>query len=794
MTQFTLRTLDGLVLEGPNGPLAVADPIALGGVCLVALAPGGSLDESEALLRLTPDLTAVAGRERLAQAIAALTGAAEATLLVPAGGRLTIDPARLTCDVELADDPNGGLERSRFLAGAALPDSPEFLEWVATVRPRVRLRAGVPAPIRKARRPGAIIIGAMAVLAVAAYYTIRPSVPPDFTRGDPLVLADLENTTGDTLFDKSLITAAAIGLRQSPQLSLLPQGRIASAFRRMGLERSDTAVFTLAQAREVAVRERVGYAIGFRLEPVGSGYRLSVQVVNGESGKVAIHSEAAAETKAGTIIALDRLLQDVRAGLGERRDERGARTLPLPAATTTSIEALRSYALGTRAWSGGKYQMAAELWRRALDLDTGFAMAMGSLGGYSYYHQDRTEGQRYYTEALKRTGRLTEWEQLELAHGFASYRERIDSALALGRLIAERYPSATSWYNYGTELLSFGRPAEAITALERVLTLDSAHAPTHINLATASKVLGRRRDALVHYEQAGRIDSLILSRGNVAHEYAGLLATEGRTADADRVYRRMLARPDLADRALGYRGLGFLLVWEGRLDAAVGAFRQAIDAARQQQDRGQVSLVRGHLFEALTLLMIGERADAGRALDRGVENLGPLVSPGFRAILGYGLVRAGKIPEAEKVAAGIHAMVDTLNQTDRDAAAWIDAELLAAKGHGDSASALLATAATGRLKGLLGFRRVALLAGAGRIEPARRLADSILATQSFGSEAQFEWLWTLVLSAELEARAGAPDRAAARLGRLIDQWAKGDSTSALLTAARKRVTDLTRSR
>ena len=788
MTQYTLRTLGGLALEGPNGPLVVGDPIALGALCLAALAPGGSVDESEALLRLTPDLTPAEGRARLTGAVETVTAAAGAPVMALANGRLTVDLARLACDVELGDGSGGGPAARRFLAGFDLPESPEFQEWVAATRPRVRIRTEVAADARGPRFTLAAI-GGVAVLATVAAYALRTRAPSDFNRGDAIVLADLDNTTGDTLFDRSLITAAAVGLRQSPQLSLLPQGRITGALRRMGFDRPDTVAFTLARAKEVGVREQARYAIGFRLEPAGSGYRLSVQVANSETGTVAIHSDASAETKAGAIIALDRLLQDVRAGLGERRSERRARTVALPEATTTSIEALRNYAMGSAAWSRQNYHMAQELWARAVDLDTGFAMAMGALGRYSYYHQDRAVGYRYYTEALKRTGRLTEWERLQLASNFASDRQRPDSAIALGRLIVERYPSAASWYSYGTELLSFGRPAEAIAALEQALRFDSVSVNTHINLATAAKTLGRNAVALGHYEQAGRIDSLILIRGNVANEYAGLLVAENRLADADAVYRRMLARTDLYDRGLGYRGLGFLLVWQGRLDEAVGAFRQAIDAARQQTERGQTSLVRGYLFEALTLLLIGEHAEADRALDRAVENLGPLISPGFRALLGYGLVRAGRIPEAEKLADGIHAIMDSLNRTDREAAAFLDAELLAAKGRADSATALLATAAGGQIKQLISFRRVAALANAGKIDPARRLADSVLAGPAFGSEAEFELFWTMVLSGDLEAKAGNAAGARARYGRLIDQWTRGDSTSLLLATARRRVAE-----
>ncbi len=702
------------------------------------------------------------------------------------GDVYAIDRTLVECDVEIAAtaEATGG---ERFLAGFNLPDTPEYLEWIRATRPTIRPRTGVTPAVTRGPRPWAsILIGLIGLIGLIAVYATRTTIPRGFTRGDAIVLADLENTTGDTLFDRSLVTAAAIGLRQSHHLSLLPQGRIGSALQRMGVTVSDSVRFTLDLAREVAIRENVGYAVGFRLDPAGDGYRLSVEVASGQTGDPILTTSANAETKAGTIGALDRLLLEVRAALGERRGEIEANTVPLPAATTTSLEALRSYATGSAAWSRGYFRIAAELWHRALDLDTGFAMAMGALGAYSYFHHDRATGERYYIEALRRSGRLTEWEQLELARGFASARQRTDSALALHRQMAERFSSAVTWYNYGTELMGVGRSAEAIEALTRAASLDSTFANIRINLATASKALGRLDDALRYYTEAGTLDSTILASGNIGTEYGTALAAAGRVADAAAVYQRMLQRNNLFDRSLGYRGLGYLAVWQGRFEEGVGAFRQATAVSRQQ-GRSALSVLRGDLLEGLSLLLLGDSVDANRALDRALAGADSTIEPGFRALVGYALARAGRAADVERLAAGLRSGADTLARTDQDAIQYLEAELLLIRGQPDSAADRFGATRRGPLRALAAQRQLTALAATGVGDPARQLADSLLAQPVIGSEAQFEWLWNLSLAGDLESRAGQADRARARFRRLLELWADGDSAAAPLADARRRL-------
>lgn len=786
MARYTLQTSGRLVLVGPDGPCGVDDPIALPLLVLAALHAGGGVDDDAALLLLTPDLTPAAGRARLAAAAAAVAASAGAPLIEYSDGRLTPRRDLVGVDVETSAVAEHHPLQAGFLAGVLLP-SPEFGDWVADVRPRIRAAHG---PARSGSWLGtptdrtAALIALGGLILLVSVWATRAAPPPGLAAGAAIVLADLDNATGDTLFDQSLIVAAAVGLGQSARFSILSRNRVVEALQRMGQSRTDTVRLSFELAREVAARENTQYVLGFRIERVGEGYRLYSTLAEAGSGQAVRSAEASAETRAGTLSALDRLIDATRAGLGESRSERRERSVGLPAATTPSVEALRSYAQGSLAWGRGEFAIAKELWGRALDVDTGFAMALGAMGAYYTRHHDRAAATRFYTQALRQRDRLTELERLRLEEGYAGLRGETDSMLAIDRAIVARFPSAESWYGYGTELMRLGRSREALNALTEALRFDSTDANIHGNLGNAAKQTDQLDLALEHFKRADAIDSTVLLRGFVIAEYGELLVRLGRFDEADDHFRRILSRPGIRDRPYALRSLGLLRVWRGRLDEAVGFLRQATAASIQVDDRTALGALRGRAYEGLTLLLMGDAQEANRALDSLMTSIRPNVEPQALALFVRTLLRANRIADARRLAALPH---DTVGQADRKALRFVSAAVAIAGGQADSGMALLEAGAAAPQPAVTNWLRVEGLVGQRKAEPALALADSLTASREFGTESQFEWIWGLVRAADLAAELGHGKAALAGYRRLIDLWSGGDRSSALLDHARKQV-------
>ena len=792
---LALQTLDALSLSDQSGPVRVSDPLGLPLLCRILFGDPNGVAAADLLLTMVPDLPSTRAADRISQAMAALERACGAPLVVKTADIYSVAKGLIESEL-VVDGPGAPLaldQQSRFLSGVLVADAPEFTEWVESVRPRLRttvqpLENGKPGSLAKttigSRTAVAIMAGGFLVL--GAVYGTRAKPPAGFSAGDPVVLADFDNQTGDTLFDRSLLAAAIVGLQQSPQLRLVERRRVLAALARMGA--ADTTSVTPAVARDVSLRTNTRFYVVLKLSRDGDGYALQGEVHDAMAAAAIVTATAAAETRAGTLVALDRVLQEIRAGFGERRSERVARSVPLPEATTPSIEALQSFAAGTGAWAKGEFRIAQELWERALDLDTGFTMAMAALGSYYYYHHDRDRGQQFYQEASKRLGRVTEWERLRILDNYAGYRGDVDSSVVLSRMVAERFPSTVSWYNYGTGLMQAARPAEAIIALKRALTFDSTHVNSYLNLATSSTGLGRTQDAIGYYRAAARFDSTALLRPPISTEFGDKLIVTGQYQAAEEHFLRVLARPALYDRVLAYRGLASLSLWRGNLDQSLGYLRDASTAGRQ--DSSKLSIARNALLEALALVLAGDSSMARLTLSR----TNPLqdstrFEPKFWARLGHGFLAVGDVDRADVLLARIAASGDTVTQGDKAAYRFLTGAVAVARGEAKAGLAELAGAA-GFDRILSALWRSRAHAAQGEFAPAIAWLDSIAARPSTIAEAGFATVASFLAKGELAAAAGDKKAAIASYRRLLDQWKLGDSTSAPARLARARLAAL----
>src|SRR4051812_13802044 len=210
MQRATLRTIGGLSLRGPGGAELLDEPRLAALVVMLAIAGDSGVGDDELLLRLTPDAKADQGRAEIARliAVARLRLGAESAI-VPARGGYALARGVIGLDVRVLSQPS--VESfAAFLEGFKLAGSPEVREWVDAARYRV---AALPAPKRWSHRIAlattAVVIGA----GMAAYAT-WPRAASGFSPSDRLLVADVSSETGDSVFNRSLMTASIVGLQQ----------------------------------------------------------------------------------------------------------------------------------------------------------------------------------------------------------------------------------------------------------------------------------------------------------------------------------------------------------------------------------------------------------------------------------------------------------------------------------------------------------------------------------------------------------------------------------------------------
>ena len=473
----------------------------------------------------------------------------------------------------------------RFSSVAQFAQALTLLAPSATRPPPTRPRgwSGLP---RRLVLPAAIATAVLGLTA-AGLLALRASRPQPATllstgvlkAREPVLIADFASRSQDSLVGPAVTEAFRIDFAGSPVVTVITPARVSGALVRM--RRPATARLDAALAREVALREGIKAIVTGQVSRLSGSFLLSAQLVSAATGEVlAAHRETAADSTQ-VIAAIDRLSGRLRERIGESL--RSLRSEPpLTQVTTRSLEALSKYTKGQLAGdAGGDYVNAVALLKEAVALDSGFATAYRTLGGFQAFLGNRTEAVAAMTKAIRHDDRLTEIERQQTrGHYHVAVTGRLDQASAAYRAALELNPDdSVASHNLGMLYYLMHQPerAESIFRAE----LDTLHPWSpgfHFTLTLALVALDRRAEAEQVYSQVAR-----LFPHQRAVERWGILLAASRgdyitAAAGARTFRDQYAEGPL-DRAEASRWLAEIALARGRLAEAEQHTRDAMTAS-----------------------------------------------------------------------------------------------------------------------------------------------------------------------------------------------------------------------
>ena len=126
----------------------------------------------------------------------------------------------------------------------------------------------------------AVATSVIAVTVAGLYWRSHTTVK--FTNKDTIVVADIVNTTGDSVFDDALKVGLSIKLSQSPFLNLVSEEKISRILKLMGRGSGDR--LTTELAKEVCVRANSTAMLAGSISNLGSQYVIALRVGNCNSG------------------------------------------------------------------------------------------------------------------------------------------------------------------------------------------------------------------------------------------------------------------------------------------------------------------------------------------------------------------------------------------------------------------------------------------------------------------------------------------------------------------------------
>ncbi|HEX5124490.1 MAG TPA: putative peptide modification system cyclase [Rhodanobacteraceae bacterium] len=227
------------------------------------------------------------------------------------------------------------------------------------------------------RRPATIVVEAivlLALVAIPAWYLVRPEPAIAFAQRDWVVVGNLRNLTDDTSFDDSLETAFRLGLEQSRYVNVLSDLKTRKTLELMERDPEVTKV-DRAIGSEVALRDGARALILPTIAEIGGRVRVTAEVIDPHT-QTAVWSESADGVGPQSVLpSLDKVNQKLRVRLGEALATVSSESQPLDKVATKNLDALRAFSLGIRAYNTGHRKEAIALYEQALKLDPDFARA-----------------------------------------------------------------------------------------------------------------------------------------------------------------------------------------------------------------------------------------------------------------------------------------------------------------------------------------------------------------------------------------------------------------------------------
>jgi len=296
------------------------------------------------------------------------------------------------------------------------------------------------------RRPAAVvgeIFVLLLLVAVPAWYFLRPAPAIAFANRDWVVVGDLKNLTGQETYTESLQTAFRVGLEQSRYVNVVPQLQVRDSLKRMVRDPLTTPV-DRAVGSEVALREGARALVLPTVAEIGGRVRMTAEVVDPNTQATVYSDTVDASDADGMLPGMDDLLRKMRGRLGESLASIGEASRPLAQITTSDLDALRALGKAEEEHGRGKINEALVLLKEALRLDPKFALAWVRLSTLqNAYLGDATAARESLRQAAANRERLSAREQLFL-DGTLSQYENADRWIEKWTAAAQLYPDAVN--------------------------------------------------------------------------------------------------------------------------------------------------------------------------------------------------------------------------------------------------------------------------------------------------------------------------------------------------------------
>jgi eukaryotic-like serine/threonine-protein kinase len=461
------------------------------------------------------------------------------------------------------------------------------------------------------------------------------------TERDTIVLTDFANSTGDAVFDDTLKTALGVSLRQSPFLNVLSEGEVAKVLKLM-TRPADTRL-TPEIARDLCLRAGSKAYLAGAIGSLGDKYVLELRAVNCQKGDTLAEEQVTAASKEKVLDALGAAATKLRGELGESLATVQRFDVPLEQATTSSLEALKAYSLGSKAAREKGAAQSLPYDQRAIELDPNFAMGYAAVGIHYYNLGEPARASEYLAKAFQLREHASERERLKIvASYYSSVTGELDKAAQTYQETIASYPRDIAAYNnLGIVFAGQGQYEKAAEVTRQGTRLAPDQVTLYENLVDYLLALQHFDEArqIIHETQARKPDNYVFP----AALYALAFFASDSKAMAEQE-QWFAGKPEYENFGLGLASDSEAFV--GHLGKARELTRRAVDSAIRvdRKETGAIWQAIAAQREAAYGIAAEARRSAGAALKLAPTSQGAQLE----AALAFAL--AGDETQAESLA------------------------------------------------------------------------------------------------------------------------------------------------
>ena len=457
------------------------------------------------------------------------------------------------------------------------------------------------------------------------------------TDKDILLVGDFENSTGDVVFDGSLREALSIGLEQSPLLNLVSAEKVAEALHSQSL--SPNTPVNRELAPQLCGHLGATVFLTGAIAKDGDSYNLKLSTFQCASSKEISSAKSEARGKSDVVHALGEAAAKLRSQLGENPDSVKKFNLQLERATSSSVEAIKSFADGRRLSREKGPLDAVPLLKRAIELDPRFALARSNLA-VSYYNLNQNAlAADSIRQAFELADRQTIRDHLHITTLYYDLGTGdVQKAIQSYKQWVELYPrDDIAKGNLASEYFLVGDYEQAANFGSQALSLDPGSVAWYENVATADIALMRLKEARYVLNRAASrkledsaihtdVYALAFLQGDTnamqremewsAGKAGGEDAMLALQADTEAYAGHLQKARELSRRAVGAAQAANLAepaaIWQG-----ISALRDAVygkaQEARSEADKALTIAPNSRDAQTLTILVLARIGDVRRA-------------------------------------------------------------------------------------------------------------------------------------------------------------------------------------